>query len=92
MPDRIDVRHWVRERSAIDDQLHERYGRALETSHHGEFVAISDDGQVILGADELSVATEAIQKFGAGRFALRRIGAEAESRCIAFRKSAAVNG
>ena len=73
------VEAWVRQRAKQDDRLYERYGRPLEAEHKGEFVAISDDGQVILGPDELTVATRAEEQFGTGTFAVRRIGADAES-------------
>jgi hypothetical protein len=75
-----ELQTWIAERAAADDQLYERYGRQLEAEHFGEFVAISDDGRLILGQDELTVATKAIQQFGAGEFAVRRIGADAEIR------------
>jgi hypothetical protein len=74
------IRTWIARRSEADDRLYERYGRPLEAEHRGEFVAISDSGQVIRGADELEVATKAIEQFGPGNFALRRIGAAEESR------------
>jgi hypothetical protein len=54
--------------------LYERFGRVLETDHHGEFVAISDGGEIILGPDEVEVATAAVSRFGARQFALRRVG------------------
>ena len=75
-----DVRAWIARRAREDDRLYERYGRALEPEHSGEFVAINDDGQLILGADELALAKEATHRFGPGAFALRRIGADAEIR------------
>jgi hypothetical protein len=80
MADRIPIGQWVSERVAADDRLYERYGRPLEAHHRGEFVAIGDDGQTILGLDELEVSKQAIERFGSGRFALRRIGADAEGR------------
>jgi len=52
----------------------------LEADHAGEFVAINRDGRLISGTDELVVAKQALDQFGAGTFALRRIGAEAEIR------------
>ena len=73
-----DVRAWIADRARTDDRLYDRYGRPLEAEHAGEFVAISDDGRVILGPDELALAKEALSRFGSGTFALRRIGADAE--------------
>ena len=76
----FDVRAWIAERTAEDDRLYERYGRELEAEHRGEFVAISQDGRLVLGHDELTVAHEAIRRFGPVAFALRRIGLDAEIR------------
>lgn len=75
---REDIEAWIRHRAEQDDHLYERYGQPLEAEHKGEFVAISDDGQIILGPDHVAVATQALAQSGAGTFALRRIGADAE--------------
>ena len=80
MTDRESLERWIAQRSAEDDRIYERYGRDLEADHRGEFVAISSDGQLLLGADELTVAQQAIQRFGPGMFALRRISTDAEIR------------
>ena len=80
MANREHIQEWVSKRAAEDDRLYERYGRLLEADHAGEFVAINQDGKLISGTDELVVATYALEQFGAGTFALRRIGAEAEIR------------
>ena len=77
---REEVQAWMAQRAAEDDRLYEQYGRVLEPEHQGEFVAISSDGQTIIGTDELTVATQAVERFGPGTFALRRIGADAEIR------------
>jgi hypothetical protein len=58
----------VSERAAADERLYERYRRSLEINHQGELVAISDDGQVILGQDELAVTSQAIQPGYLSRF------------------------
>lgn len=76
----IRVPRWVAKRAKLDDQLYERYGKALEKEHTGEFVAIAEDGRLIIGEDELAVAKQARDRFSAGHFALRRIGADAEIR------------
>ena len=75
-----ELETWVARRAAEDDRLYERYGKPLEPDHTGEFVAIGPDGKTVLGRDELAVAEQAVQRFGAGNFALRRIGHEAEIR------------
>lgn len=56
------------------DELYDRYGKPLEQNHRGEYVAINQDGQVIVGVDDVAVADEAIRTFGSGNFAFHRIG------------------
>lgn len=57
-----------------DDSLYERYGKPLEQEHHGEYVTISQDGQVIVDTDDVAVVDQAIRTFGSGNFIFRRIG------------------
>jgi len=56
------------------DDLYTRYGKPLEQDHHGEYAAITPEGQVIVGKDDLEVVGRALQKFGSGNFILYRIG------------------
>lgn len=65
-------------RAQEDDRLNQRYGKALESEHTGEYVAISDDGRVLLGNNDVALALESVSRFGPGRFALRWIGRDAE--------------
>jgi len=69
------LEEWLSQREEKDDLLYERFGRSLEPEHHGEFVAIADDGRVITGPDQFKVAQQAMAQFGRGAFALRRVGA-----------------
>lgn len=57
-----------------DDTLYERYGKPLEREHHGKYIAISREGQVIIDADDMVVVSQAIQRFGSGNFMFHRIG------------------
>ena len=68
------------QRAEEDDRLYEKYGKPLEQKHAGEFVAIGPDGQYVLDSDELALAVQALNRFGQGNFALRRIGYDAEIR------------
>ena len=77
---RIARFEWVRRRASLDSELYQRFGIPLEARHDGDFVAISDDGRTVIGNDELELTKQAIAAFGAGHFALRRIGYEAETR------------
>jgi hypothetical protein len=69
-----DVKAWLAERAENDRHLYERYGKPLEASHRGEYVAISPEGQTIVGQTDVEVLEQAINTFGSGNFALRRIG------------------
>jgi hypothetical protein len=80
MPGSTELHQWIANRADLDDRLYERYGKAPEAKYAGELIAISDDGQLIRGTDELDVATKASNEFGPGHFVLRRIGADAEIR------------
>lgn len=56
------------------DSLYTRYGKPLEREHHGKYIAISQDGRVIVDTDDLSVVGQAINVFGSGNFVFCRIG------------------
>lgn len=60
-------------------ELYERYGRPLEPVHTGEFLAVSERGETILGPTMLEVAQQAKQRFGTGVF-LFKIGEQAVGR------------
>ena len=75
-----DMKAWVRERAEKDANLYDCYGKPLEADHVGEFVAISDNGETVLGVDSLTVDLEALKRFGSGHYAFRRIGSDVEGR------------
>lgn len=56
------------------DKLYELYGKPLEKDHDGEYAAISPDGRVVVGKDDIDVVDRAIQELGRGKFVLYRIG------------------
>ena len=64
----------LREKARRDDLLYEKFAKALKSEHHGEFVAVSPEGKIILGKDDLEVLKKALEEFGKGNFAFRRIG------------------
>lgn len=71
----VDVQSFLRTITDQDDQLYERYGKHLETGHSGEYLAINrKDGSVIVSTDDIYVIDQALEKFGAGNFAFRKIG------------------
>ncbi|HLH26256.1 MAG TPA: DUF5678 domain-containing protein [Chloroflexota bacterium] len=56
------------------DQLYEQYGRPLEEKHRGQYVAISPEGQTVLGDDLLEALEKAEAVFGPGRNLVFKIG------------------
>lgn len=64
----------LKERVLRDDALYGKYGRSFEVEHWGEFIAISRDGQTIVAKDDMGVLKVALERFGSGNFAFRRIG------------------
>lgn len=57
-----------------DNALYEKYAKRLEREHKGEFVAIALDGKLIIGSNHTEVLHRAAEEFGAGQFALWKIG------------------
>jgi hypothetical protein len=60
----------VRER---DDYLWDRYARPLMASHKDEWIAISPEGEVLLGRTASIVMHEATEKFGAGNYSFGKL-------------------
>lgn len=50
------------------EKLYKKYGKRLEKDHKGEYLAISQKGQTILGQNLYEVAKEASDVFGPGNF------------------------
>jgi hypothetical protein len=69
-----DLKEWMARRAQEDERLYQRYGEPLEAAHQGEYVAIGSDGQTILGKSDVEVLKQAIDTFGSGNFAFKRIG------------------
>lgn len=80
-----NYREKMAEAGRRDDRLYERYGKVLEPEHTGQFVAISEDGRLILGTDELALTSQAVEQFGTGMFAFRRVGWDYEGRIRSYR-------
>jgi hypothetical protein len=56
------------------EAIYDRHLRSLEQEHWGKFVAVSLDGRVLLGEEELAVFQEALRDFGSGNFVMMRVG------------------
>ena len=51
----LDANHDQDELNRQFDELYARFGKTLEASHRGEYLAISPDGRTIIGATLLDV-------------------------------------
>jgi hypothetical protein len=69
-----DIKGWLEQRAREKQHLYQRYGKALEKEHTGEYVAIGPDGQTILGKRAGEVLQKAIDTFGERNFGLFRVG------------------
>ncbi|MCX7969262.1 MAG: hypothetical protein N3B10_12385 [Armatimonadetes bacterium] len=56
------------------ERLYEKHAKQLEATHWGKFLALTPDGQFILGEDDVEIFFKAMQQFGEGNFVLIRIG------------------
>ena len=56
--------------------LYEQYGKPLEAEHKGEYVAISNSRNIIVGKSLTEVVTHSIERFGKGNFVFK-IGSQA---------------
>ncbi|MBM2826967.1 MAG: hypothetical protein HW403_1031 [Dehalococcoidia bacterium] len=79
-----DLKVWMKSRADEDERLYERYGKPLEREHKGEYVAIGPEGEVILGREDVPVIQQAIERYGSGNFAFRRIGVDLKWRNAAL--------
>jgi hypothetical protein len=61
------------------DRLYEQYGKPLEGEHWGEFVAICEDGRVLLGTDLCELAFRAVETLGKGSY-IFKVGDKAVGR------------
>lgn len=57
-----------KERERLYDDLYQKYGRPLEGAHKGEYLAVSPNGQTIIGRTLLEVAQRATSTFGPGNY------------------------
>lgn len=70
-------REWIEKKEAERRRLYEEYGKQLEAEHAGKFVAISLDGEILLGEHEGRLFRQALSVFGRNKFALSKVGEEA---------------
>ncbi len=67
----------LRKRVLKDNVLYEKFAKHLEPEHNDKFVAISKEGKLIVEGNQVEVLKKAIEEFGSGNFALRKIGSRA---------------
>ena len=59
--------------AARDNYLYERYGKIHLDTHHGKWIAISLDGQIIIRNTAGEVTWAASEAFGEGNYAKRKL-------------------
>lgn len=59
------------ERVRLAFDLYERFGKPLESTHVGRFVAITPDGQTLLGDSLLDTVQKATSVFGPGSYVFK---------------------
>ena len=67
---------WMERKLEEQRRLYEKYGKPLEDEHKGEFVAISLEGERLIGKREGEVLKRAVDTFGRGNFALAKVGGD----------------
>ena len=50
------------------DALYERYGKPLEEKYRGQYVAISEDGRIVIDSSVFSLMQKALVELGTGNF------------------------
>ena len=70
----LDKQTWLAQKAEQKKRLYEQYGKAFENDHKGEYLAISEDGQTILGDRMGEVLHRAVNIFGSDSFAMARVG------------------
>ena len=55
----------------LSDALYERYAKPLEAERRGEYIAVSWDGDTLLGTDLEEVSLSAMQRLGKGGFVFK---------------------
>lgn len=55
----------------LSDALYERYAKPLEPERWGEYIAVSWEGDTLLGTDLEEVSLSAMQRLGEGGFVFR---------------------
>ena len=66
----------IKDQLAKEKRLYSLHAKHLEPEHNGEFVAISFDGELVVGKRDGEVLKRAVDTFGRGNFAMARVGHE----------------
>jgi hypothetical protein len=59
------------EQQRIADQLYERYGRPLEDSHRGQYIAIASNGSYLLAPTLVEAVVQSAAELGPGNFVFK---------------------
>ena len=70
----VSKEEWLAQKAEQKKRLYSQYGKRFEQDHKGKYLAISEDGQTILGDRMGEVLHEAVDAFGPDNFAMARVG------------------
>ena len=73
----FDMQDWLAKKGKEQKRLYEKYGKPLEQAHKGEYVAISKEGNTLLGIGLGELLRQAVDTFGSDNFAIAKIGHDA---------------
>ena len=69
-----NLSEWLENKAKQKRVLYQQYGKPLEQTHQGEYLAIGTEGKTILKKRAGEVLQKAIADFGTGNFSLVRVG------------------
>ena len=69
-----ESKDWLTKKRKEKGAVYEQYGKPLEKQHNGEYLAVSLEGETILGEQAGEVLHKAVASFGSRNFSLIRVG------------------
>ena len=73
---KLEEQERIKDQLAKEQRLYSLHAKHLEPEHNGEFVAISFDGELVVGKRDGEVLKRAVDTFGRGNFTMARVGHE----------------
>ncbi len=74
MERKLEEQGRIKDQLAKEQRLYNLHAKYLEPENNGKFVAISFDGDLIVGKRDGEVLKRAVDTFGQGNFIMARVG------------------